>query len=171
MRDISCKQMRQITIISILNQTQIIVHSTSQHRATFGQIHQSTQCHMVVRSSCISPVNTLPHLVRSSSTHCGQIIVHFTSQHRATCWSDYRQHRVMWWPDHRAFHQSTLCHIVVRLYSQHCATWSSDHTVNTVPHCGQIIQSILCHIVVRLYSHHCATWWSDYTVNTVPHCG
>ena len=51
---------------------QIIVHFTSQHTATFGQII----------------VSTVPH--------CGQIIVHFTSQHRATWWSDYRQHHAMW---------------------------------------------------------------------------
>ena len=144
MRDISCKQMRQITIISILNQTQIIVHSTSQHCATFGQIHQSTQCHMVVRSSCISPVNTVPH--------GGQIIVHFTSQHTAT----FGQIIVnTLWSDHRALHQSTPCHMVVRLSSTPChvvARSSCISPVNTVPHCGQIIQSALCHMVVRSYS-------------------
>ena len=44
----------------------------SGHRA----FHLSTQYHMVVRSSCIPPVNTVPH--------DGQIIVHFTCQHSTT---------------------------------------------------------------------------------------
>ena len=44
--------------------------------------------------------------------------------------------------DHRAVHQSTLCHI-----------WS-DSPVNTVPHGGQII--------VHFTSQHTATWWSDH---------
>ena len=51
---------------------QIIVHSTSQHSTTWRSDHHSTtwwsdhrafrqltQCHMVVRSSCIPPVNTI----------------------------------------------------------------------------------------------------------------
>ena len=74
---------------------QIVVHATSQHTATCDQIivhstnyhsapwwsdhcafHQSTYCHMVIRSSCIPPVNILPH--------GDQTIVHSTSQHIAT---------------------------------------------------------------------------------------
>ena len=94
--------------------SQIIVHSTSQHSTTWWSdhraFHQSTQYHMVVRSSCISPVNTVPHGVRSpcispvnTVQHGAQIIVHHTSQHSTT-----------WWSDHRASHQSTQYHVVVR---------------------------------------------------------
>ena len=62
---------------------QIIVHSNSQHSTTrcsnHRAFHQSTQYHTVLRSSCISPINTLPH--------GGQII---TSQHSTTRWSDLK---------------------------------------------------------------------------------
>ena len=76
-----------------------IVHSISQHSSTWRSdhraFHQSTQFHMAVRSSCIPPVNTIPH--------GGQIIVHSTSQHSTT-----------WRSDHRAFNQSTQYHMAVR---------------------------------------------------------
>ena len=141
------------------NQTQTIVHSTSQHNSTWWSdhraFHQSTQSHLVVRAtqfhlvvrsiqftnhqrsrsgltanhcrpSCIPPVNTVPHggqinvhstsqdsyhmVVRSlhippvnTVLHGGQTIMHSTSQHSTT-----------WWSDHRAFHQSTQYHVLVR---------------------------------------------------------
>ena len=89
--------------------------SDSNHRP----FHQPTQYHMVVRSSCIPPANTVftwwsdhrafhqptqCHMVVKSSCippantvpHGGQIIVHSTSQHSAT-----------WWSGHCAFHQPT----------------------------------------------------------------
>ena len=72
--------------------------------------HQSTHCHMLVRSSCISPVNTVPH---------GGHVVHFTSQHSTT-----------WLSGHRAFHQSTQCHMAVM--------WCIS-PVNTVQHGCQVI--------------------------------
>ena len=76
------------------------MHSTSQHSTIQWSDHcafnQPTQNQMVVRSSCIPPVNTVPH--------GGQIIVHSTSQHSTT-----------WWSDHHAFYQSTQYHMVVRL--------------------------------------------------------
>ena len=63
---------------------------------------------MVVRSSCIPPVNTVPH--------GGQIIVHSTSQHIATCDQiivhSTNYHSASWWSDHCAFHQSTYCHMI-----------------------------------------------------------
>ena len=126
--------------------------SDSDHRP----FHQPTQCHMVVRSSCIPPANTV--------THCGQIIMHSTSQHSTTWWSDHRpfhqptqyhmvvrsssippantvphggqiivhstsQHSTTWWSDHRPFHQPTQCHMVVRS--------SCIPPASTVPHGGQ----------------------------------
>ena len=139
---------------------QIIVHSTSQHRTTWWSdhraFHQSTQNHMVVRSSCIPPINTHsdntePHggqiIVYSVNTEphggqiivhsvAGQIIVHSTSQHRTT-----------WWSEHRAFHQSTQNHMVVRS--------SCIPPINTEPHGGQI---------VRAFRQHRTTWWSDLRV-------
>ena len=48
-----------------------------------------------LKSSCIPPANTVPH--------DGQIIVHSTGQHSIT-----------WKSDHRAFHQSTQYHMMVR---------------------------------------------------------
>ena len=99
----------------------LISASTAPHRggqhSTMGwpdhcAIHQSTQDHRVVRSSCIPPVNTVPH--------GSQIIVHSTSQHSTT-----------WWSDHHAFHPPTQYHMVVRS--------SYIPPVNTVPHGGQII--------------------------------
>ena len=61
------------------------------------------------RSSCIPPVNAVPH--------GGQIIVHSTCQHSTT-----------WWSNHRAFHLSTQYHMVVKS--------SCIPPVNTVPHGG-----------------------------------
>ena len=72
---------------------------------------------MVVSSSCIPPVNTVPR--------GGQIIMHSNSQYGTT-----------WWSDHRVFHQSTQCHVVVRL--------PCIPPVNTVPHGGQIIVYSTC---------------------------
>ena len=75
-----CRQMKQTAFIWTLHRTQIIVHSTSQHSATWWSdhhaFHQPTQWHIVVRSSCIPPANTVPH--------GGQIIVRSTSQHSTT---------------------------------------------------------------------------------------
>ena len=109
--------------------------SISQHSTTWWSdqraFHQSTQHHMVVRSTCIPPVNTVPH--------GGQINVHPTSQHsmhhmvvrsscipplvRSTCIPPVNtaphggqinvhsisQHSTTWWSDQRALHQSTQC--------------------------------------------------------------
>ena len=129
-KDSKCNQMkkiRQITIICVLESDS---DSTSQHSTTLWSehraFHQSTQYHMVVRSSRIPPVNTVPHGGQimcippvNTVPHGGQIIVHFTSQHSTT-----------WRSDHRAFHQSTQYHTVVRL--------SCVLPINTVPHGGQI---------------------------------
>ena len=120
------------------------------------RLHQSTQYHFVVRTSCIPPVNTVPH--------GGQIIAHSTSQHSTTWWSDHvhstSQHSITWWSDHvhstsqhsttwrsdhRAFHQSTQYHMAVRS--------SCIPPVNTVPHGGQII--------VRSTNQHSTTWWPN----------
>ena len=99
---------------------------------------------MVVRSSCIIPVSTVPH--------GGQIIVYSTSQHSTT-----------WWSDHRVFHQSALYHMVVRS--------SCIPPVNTVPHGGQIIvYSTSQHSTTWWSDHpvfhrqHSTTWWSDHRV-------
>ena len=90
------------------------MHSTSQHGTTWRSdhraFHQSARYHMVVRSSCIPPVNTV--------RHGGQILVYSTSHHSTT-----------WRSDHRAFHQSTQCLMVVRS--------ACIPPVNTVPHGGQ----------------------------------
>ena len=75
-------------------------------------IHQSTQDHTVVRSSCIPPVNTVPH--------GSQIIVHSTSQSSTK-----------WRSDHPSFHQSTQYHMAVRS--------SCIPPANTIPHGGQNI--------------------------------
>ena len=93
--------------------------SISQHSTTWWSdqraFHQSTQHHMVVRSTCIPPVNYQHHMVvrwtcitpevRSTcippvntAPHGGQINVHSISQHSTT-----------WWSDQRALHQSTQC--------------------------------------------------------------
>ena len=95
---------------------------------------------MVVRSSCISPVNTVPHggriIVHSTCQHSiigGQIIVHSTSQPCSTWWS------------YGAFHQSAQYHMVVRS--------PCNPLINTVPHIGQII--------TQSNSQHSTTWWSD----------
>ena len=56
-----------------------------------------------------------------------QIIVHSTTEQTTTLWSD-----------HRPFHQSLQCHVVVRS--------SCRPSVSTVSRGGQIIQ---CHVVVR----------------------
>ena len=77
MTNITCKQMRKMIISRMLD-------SDSNPRA----FYQSTQYHTAVRSSCIPPVNTVPH--------GGQIIVQPFSQHSTT-----------WWSDHRAIHWST----------------------------------------------------------------
>ena len=70
-----------------------------------------------LRSSCIPPVNTVPH--------GGQIIVHSTCQHSTTWWSNHRAfhlstqyHMVV--SDRRAFHLSTQYHMVVK--SKACRT-------------------------------------------------
>ena len=96
---------------------------------------------MVVRSSCIPPVNTVP---------CGgQIIVHSTSQHST-----------MWWSDHGAFHQSTQYHVVVRSLCILPVSIVPDGVcvrippVSTVPRSGQI--------VVHSTSQHSTMWWSDH---------
>ena len=89
-------------------------------RGCFLVFHQSTQHHMVVRSTCIPPVNTAPHggqiNVHSTSQlpapHGGQMNVHYTrSQINVHSTS---QHSTTWWSDQRAFHQSTQYHMVVR---------------------------------------------------------
>ena len=91
------------------------MHSTGQHSTTWWSdhhaFHRPTQYHMVVRSSCSPPVNTVPH--------GGQITVHSTGQHSTT-----------WWSDHHAVYQSTQYHKVVRS--------SCIPPVTTVPHSGQI---------------------------------
>ena len=134
---------------------QIIVYSTSEHTTIWWSDHrvlqQWTHYHMVVRSSCIPPVNRVFHqwthyhmVVRSSCIapvntlpYDGQIIVLSTSQHSTT-----------WWSDHRAFHQWTHYHMVVRS--------SCIPPMNTVPHSGQII--------VYCTSEHTTIWWSDHRV-------
>ena len=129
-RDIRCKQMRQVTIIRML-ELRLKPSCTSQHGATWWSdhraFHQSARCHLVVRSWCIPPVSTVPL--------GGQIIVHSTSQHNTT-----------WWSDHRAFHQSTQYHMVVR-------SWCIP-PVSMVPLGGQII--------VRSTGQHSTTWLSDH---------
>ena len=57
--------------------------------------------------------------------------MHFISQHGAT-----------WWSDHRAFHQSTQCHMVVR---------SCIPLINTVSHGDQIVHCTnhQCHKAIR----------------------
>ena len=78
---------------------QILVHPTSQHRASWrsdlGASHQSAQSLMAVRSWCIPPVSTEPH--------GSQILVHPTSQHRAS-----------WQSDLGASHQSAQSLMAVR---------------------------------------------------------
>ena len=110
------KKWRKFHSFQCWNQPQTTVHSPSQHSSTWWSdhraFHQSTQYHVVVRSSCIPPVNTVPQ--------GGQITVHSTSQHITT-----------WWSDHRVFHQSTQYYTVVKS--------SCSPLVNTVPHGGQII--------------------------------
>ena len=126
-----------------------MLESDSDYRA----LHQSTQYHIVVISSCIPPVSTIPHggqiIVHSTSQHSstscipsvntvphgGQIIVHSTSQHNST-----------WRSVHRAFHQSTQFHMAVRS--------SCIPPVNTIPHGGEII--------VHSTSQHSTTWRSDH---------
>ena len=114
-------------------------------RGCFLVFHQSTQHHMVVRSTCIPPVNTAPHGGQINVHYTSsQINVHSTSQHSTTWWSDQRafhqQHSATWWSDQRAFHQST----------QHA------------PHGGQIIvHSTISQINVHSTSQHSTTWWSD----------
>ena len=92
---------------------QIIVHSTSQHGTTW-----------LARSSCILPVNMVPHgwsdhraFYQSTRYHMvGQIIVHSPSQHGIT-----------WLVRSRAFYQSSryhmVGHITVHSTSQHSTTW------------------------------------------------
>ena len=92
------------------------MHSNSQYGTTWWSdhrvFHHSIRYHMVVRSSCIPPVNTVPR--------GGQITVHSTIQYSTT-----------WWSDHRAFYQSIQYHMEVKsLYIQ---------SVKRVPHGGQII--------------------------------
>ena len=110
---------------------------------------------MVVKSSCIPPVNTVPH--------GGKIIVHSTCQHSTT-----------WWSDHRAFHQSTQYHMVVKS--------SCISPVNTDPHGGQIIVHSTCQHSTTWWSDHRAFHLSTQyhmmvksscisPVNTVPHSG
>ena len=57
-----------------------VPHATSHYRATWWSdhraFHQSTQDHMMVRSSCIPPVTTVPH--------DDQIIMHSTSNNSIT---------------------------------------------------------------------------------------
>ena len=68
-----------------------------------------------LRSSCIPPVNAVPH--------GGQIIVHSTCQHSTT-----------WWSNHRAFHLSTVPHggqIIVHSTCQHSTTWWSQIVVHS----------------------------------------
>ena len=133
----------------------IVVHPNSQHSITWWAIllciPPTTLYHMVVRTSCIPPANTVPQ--------CGQIIVHSTNKHSTT-----------WWSDHRAFHQPTQWHMVVRTL---CIP-----PTNTVPHGGQIIvHSTSQHTwwsdhcafhqptqyqLVHSTNQHSTTWWSDH---------
>ena len=154
--------------------------SISQHSISrwskYRAFRQSTQHHMVVRSSCIPPVNTVPHAVRLScippvntARYGGQIIVHSTSQHSTTCGQiivhSTSQHNTIWcrWSDHRAFHQSTQHDMVV--------TSSCIPPVNTVPHAVRLscIPPVNTtrygaggQIIVHSTSQHSTIWWSDH---------
>ena len=118
--------------------------SCSQHSTTWWSDHcafyRSTQYHMVVRSLCIPPVNTVPH---------DRIIVHSTCQHSTT-----------WWADHCAFHWSTKYHMMIQSLcippstQYHIMVQSCIPPVNTVPHGG--------HIKMHSTSQHSTTRWSDH---------
>ena len=126
--------------------------STLPHGGQIKSFHQSTQHHVVVRSSCIPPVGLVPH--------GGQIIMHFTSQHCTTWWSDHQpfhqstQHHVAVIPpvstvphggQIESFHPSTQYHLVVRV--------PGIPPVSTVPHGGQIItHSTSQHSTCLLYT-------------------
>ena len=97
--------------------------------------HQSTQCHMLVRSSCISSVYTVPH---------GDHVVHFTSQHSTT-----------WWSDYCVSHLSTQYHMVVRwkVYETNSNSLSLRANVLCSPanvFCSQSM--VLCSPVIGLCS-------------------
>ena len=122
-RNVRCNQIKQTTFIDSLNQTEIMY------------IPPSTQCHMMVRSSCIQPVNPVPHggqiivPVRSSYILPVNTVPHGWSDHRALPQST-RYHMVgqitcilpvitvpHGWSYHRAFYQSTQYHVVVQIES------------------------------------------------------
>ena len=127
---------------------------------------------MVVRSSCIPPVRTVPHggqitvhstsqhsgqiTMHSTSQHSGQIIVHSTSQHSAIQWSDHHAfhqsaqwsdhhafHQSTQWSDHHAFHQSAQCHTVVRPKAC-CSCKCGRLDLETDPSAGSLLLGLGC---------------------------
>ena len=145
LRQLRCNQTKPIAIIWNLNQTY-----AAHHRV----LHQPTQYHMAVRSSCNPPANTVPH--------GGQIIMQSTSQHSTT-----------WRSDHHAIHQPTQYHMAVRS--------SCNPPANTVPHGGQIIMQSTSqhnatwrsdHAIHQPTQYHMAVRSScNPPANTVPHGG
>ena len=134
----------------------------------------------MVRSSCITSVNTAPQ--------GGQIIEHSTGQHSTTMWSDHRafhwstqhhkvirsscipsvnaapqggqiiehfigQHSTTRWSDHRAFHLLDYCAFHWLTHHHNVVRSSCIPSVNTVPQGGQII--------VHSIGQHSTTRWSD----------